>query len=637
MKPEPQRYIFLDAETYYDGEYSLSKMTPVEYILDERFELILMAIKEGVDGKGYIVDGPDFPKWVKDAQPSRELTATVNWNALFDASLVAWRYGYVPGRMLDAMTATRAVLGHTVPNVKLATVAKHLGLPPKGGMVTKMLGVNRQECINRGWWQQECNYALHDNELCAAIWQVVQPQLPWSEQRIQDLVIRAAVQPQLMLDRRRLYNHLTRVRAEKQRLLDACGVDRPDLMSTKKFEALLTSHGVSIEYKQSKSTGKPIPALAKTDDFMQELKDHPTPAVQALAAARLGHKSTQEDTRAVRLLKISMLNWPPASGYCGVNRWMPVPLKYNGAHTERLSGDWGLNEQNMGRGSELRYAHLCGPDEEVIVADLGQIECRLNAWICGQGSLLEAFRNYDAGDKIFDPYNQLGTAIFGRPVNRKLEADKLEGFIGKTGTLGLGFGCGADRFYHMVIELAHLQGLKLGDRWTEDLAKKSVDTYRAAYKQIQNTWYLLGRICDDVWGPNTNRTINFGPVTIGHGMVLGPNGMSMRYGQPRRDMLDDWYYTWGGKRARMYGPKLLENIVQYLARVIVMNASLRLADRGYRFALQSHDELVFVVKKMAVDKAKKIIYEEFVRPPSWAKDLPLAAEVGSGASYGAAK
>ena len=42
--------IFLDFETYYDREYSLKKMTPVEYVLDHRFEAIGCAVKEGIDG-----------------------------------------------------------------------------------------------------------------------------------------------------------------------------------------------------------------------------------------------------------------------------------------------------------------------------------------------------------------------------------------------------------------------------------------------------------------------------------------------------------------------------------------------------------------------------------------------------------
>ena len=76
-----------------------------------------------------------------------------------------------------------------------------------------------------------------------------------------------------------------------------------------------------------------------------------------------------------------------------------------------------------------------------------------------------------------------------------------------------------------------------------------------------------------------------------------------------------------------------------------MNAALRIRDRGlhtfnpadYRFCLQAHDELVFIVKTAHLDSAKKLILEEMTRRPSWGKDAPIDAELGEGASYGEAK
>jgi hypothetical protein len=644
MKPEPNRLIFLDAETFYDSasDYTLKKMTPVEYILDNRFELILMAVKEGVSGKGYVVDGPDFPRWVKDAEPTRALTATVNWNALFDASICGWRYGYVPGRMLDAMTMARAIIGHELPGLSLDAVSKYFKLPPKGDMVQKVDGLHRADIIARGMWEHECAYAMHDNDLCAAIWQILSPKFPWAEQRLQDLVIRCTVEPQLYLDKRRLYDYYTRTRADKDRLLrTAGGIAREELTSAVKFTKLLESKGILVQQKISKTTGKPTPALARTDTFMQSLVHHDDAEIAALAAARLGHKSTLEETRCKRLLQISMLqNWPMI--YTRPCSPMPVPLRYAGAHTHRLSGDWGLNEQNMKRGSELRYSHVVPADHEAIVADLGQIECRINAWICGEVGLLRTFANKG------DPYNELATAIFGRPVFRKKPEDFVEGFIGKTGTLGLGFGCGAERFYGMVLELSYILGIKLGSRWTPALAEKSVQIYRRMHPNIHDTWQRLNNIVASVWyrGSGFEGPYKFGPVTIEYGCILGPNGLEMRYHNPSQEVGGEFFYTYGKVYRdedgnitnvhRMYGAKMLENIVQFLARIVVMNAALRLADRGYRFALQAHDELVFVVHKSDVDKAKKIIHEEMTRPPSWAKDLPLTVGIGVGRSYGEA-
>jgi DNA polymerase I-like protein with 3'-5' exonuclease and polymerase domains len=99
----------------------------------------------------------------------------------------------------------------------------------------------------------------------------------------------------------------------------------------------------------------------------------------------------------------------------------------------------------------------------------------------------------------------------------------------------------------------------------------------------------------------------------------------------------DLWYSYGGKPRKIYGAACLENIVQFLARIVQMNAALRLAQRGLRMVHTVHDELVFIVPKKDVDETKRIVLEEMVRRPSWAPTLPLKAEVGSGLSYGESK
>jgi len=128
--------------------------------------------------------------------------------------------------------------------------------------------------------------------------------------------------------------------------------------------------------------------------------------------------------------------------------------------------------------------------------------------------------------------------------------------------------------------------------------------------------------------------IAWGPVVISKGRVELPNGLFLNYDNPRVDDSGELFYTYGKTAHKIYGAKFLENITQALARIVVMNASLRLADRGYQFVLQGHDELVFIVPTNDVDNAKAIIHTEMVRRPSWARDLPLTADVKSGPSYG---
>src|SRR5208282_3763294 len=104
---------------------------------------------------------------------------------------------------------------------------------------------------------------------------------------------------------------------------------------------VLENLGVVVETKIS-DAGNEIPAVAKSDQFMKDLEEHEDPRVQAVVAARLGVKSTLEEKRCERLLAIARLPWQIAGLPPGT---MPIPLRYAGAHTHRLSGDWKINMQ----------------------------------------------------------------------------------------------------------------------------------------------------------------------------------------------------------------------------------------------------------------------------------------------------
>ena len=70
--------------------------------------------------------------------------------------------------------------------------------------------------------------------------------------------------------------------------------------------------------------------------------------------------------------------------------------------------------------------------------------------------------------------------------------------------------------------------------------------------------------------------------------------------------------------------------------MIIMQAALRIARRGYKFVLQAHDELVFCIPDDRVEEAKTIIMQEMTRPPAWMPELPLAARSRRETPMGAA-
>lgn len=643
--------LYLDYETYYDDEYSLKKLTPPQYIFDRRYETI--GCSAAVDDEApYWVDGPDFPNFIKQFDPAK--TQTVTFNALFDNCILAWKYGFVPARMYCAMRLAAALRGHLLSSVSLSNVAKVLNLGEKGTTILNVKGMRRIEIMNDpGLWRAFQAYANNDNELSRRIFLSLLPEFPTSERRVMDRVLRCAVEPAFHVDIQMLREHLDDLEQQRAEGMIEAGaqttMDAPDrdqkldefartLRSADQFVKILQDRGIDVAYKPSLTDPeRMIPALAKTDEFMSELLEHEDPIIQALAGARLGVRSTIEKSRGEKILAIASLPWPVTVGGN-----MPIPLRYSGAHTHRLSGEWKINVQNMPAGrdktrpSKLRKSLKAPPGHKVLVADLSQIECRIAAWLCGEIDLIDQFANKK------DPYMILAAKIFGMAIetmNKKTH--ELERFIGKSGVLGLGFGCGAAKFFNMVLRSARgmkMDMTKLLAVWNENLAQKSVDTYRQANPNIRNAWGTLDAILDTAWCGAT-APIKWGPggvVEIGHGYVLLPNGMKLQYDvQPKT--ADGWSYRYGKKVHRMYGPKTLENIVQALARIVVMNAALRLWDRGYRFKLQAHDELAFIVRTEDADNAKAIVLEEMRRRPSWAPDLPLDAEANYGDSYGDAK
>jgi len=618
------RTIFLDFETYYSAEYSLRRMTPVEYVLDHRFECIGCAVKEELDGEAYWVDGEDLPLFFADLDPAD--TILVTHNALFDMCIVEWRYDFTPRLMVDTLGIARATLGHKLKSLSLANVAMALELGVKGGTVQKVIGMCAAAIKQAGLYDEYIAYAINDVELCAGIYKkLVKSRLfPTSELVVMDMVLRCGIQPQMRVDQCVLTEHLALVRVNKAQLLSQVSQTREELMSNEKFAIALASLGVDPPRKISLTTGKETWAFAKTDPDFIELENHEDPQVQALVAARLGYKSTLEETRTEKFLSIARLNWLGKD-----QELMPMPLRYSGAHTHRLSGDWGMNVQNMPRGGALRSALIAPPGHVILAADASQIEARIVAWLCDQHDLVKQFEDGE------DVYSTFASKVFKKPVNKK--DNPAERFIGKTAILGLGYGLGWVKFQKTIMMQSAAQ---TGTRivLTDEEAQNVVGTYRSGFAAVPKMWNML----DDHITIMAAKLGDFsiGPCQFRKGYIALPNGLRLNYLD--LDSSDDgWTYTYGGKTKKLYGGSLLENIVQALARIIVMDAGVRLrakfAQYGIQLALQVHDELVYVVPTELANTCKQIALEEMSRRPAWAPSLPLAAEAGWGKTYADAK
>jgi DNA polymerase len=615
--------IYGDFETYWSEDYTLSdkKRTTIDYILDPRWETI---------GCGIAVDN-DAPFWLPRDKVEDFLNAQtepyifISHNALFDASILAYRYGIFPTLSIDTMGMARAILMATLPQgkVRLEVVAEHLKIGRKGKTVLKTKGLHRKDLeANPRLYNEFVAYCKNDTDLCRQIYLKLRKQFPAREHIIMDMIIRTTTHLQLQLNMQHLADHLAVVRAGKQKLLDRIKFTKEDLMSNPKFASALKSLGVEPPTKTSPATGELTWAFARSDEDFMQLLEHDDPDVQALVAARVGYKSTLEETRTQKFINIGNST---IDSYR--ETYIPMPLRYSGAHTHRFSSDWGLGAQNIPvRKSKLLRESIIAPAGHIILAcDAAQIEARLVAWFAKQLDLLKGF------EEGRDVYKEFASILFQTPID---QINKIQRFVGKECILGLGFQLGPAKLYRTLVFKAQDQGLTIDVDLKDTI--KWVDVFRNKNNAIKHYWYYLSNLIPDLADGGRPSQLIRGCCEVKHQEIKLPNGLSLYYHDLK--LAEDgfeWWYTYGGRRKKLFAGKLLENVIQAFDRIIVMDAAVRIYQRtGYRIAHQVHDEIIYVVPESEVDALKAVVLEEMTRRPSWGPDLPLKAEAKIGLNYG---
>lgn len=587
-------------ETYYSQEFSLTKLTTEEYVRDERFQVIGVSIKEN-DGETEWFDAKNNDLVTVFNRYDFSNSFVLAHNSMFDSAILSWVYGVKPLAWLDTLSMARATDGLDAGN-SLAKLAERYNLGVKGTEVLDAKGKRLEDFTSAELFQYG-RYCSNDVELTYKLFNVLAQRFSLSELKLIDLTIKMFSEPILRLDTPILEQHLFNVKARKEKLLDACISDKDTLMSNPKFAELLISLGVEPPMKESPANGRQTFAFAKNDEGFKALAEHPDERVQALVCARLGTKSTLEETRTQRFIDISLRGR------------MPVPLRYYAAHTGRWGGDDKLNLQNLPRKSLLKSS-ITSPRGFILVdADSSQIEARTVAWLAGQNDLVEAFERKE------DVYKIMASSIYNKAVEEITDAER---HVGKSVILGAGYGMGATKF---AIQL------KTFDVEIEEQeAKRIIDVYRATYPRIPELWKEANRSLDAMAQKKTCE-VGCQPQALSltaSGFLL-PSGLYLGYNDLKKE---DDAYSYGSKRGRVkiYGGKVVENLCQALARCIIGEQMLRIAKR-YKVALTVHDAVMAVVPEEERDEAIRYIHECMSWRPSWAKTLPLACEIGAGKSY----
>jgi len=611
----------VDFETAFSSvDYSLSKISTEAYIRDPRFEVIGVGVAEG-DGEPVWHAGDDVGPYLRSLNLHEH--NVLAHHAAFDGAILAWKFGIIPKYYFDTLSMARPITGLTVGG-SLSALAKKFALGEKGDDTKWSNGLWLKD-FTPAQLAQYGRYCCNDVRLTYLLFQILKQWSTPQEMYIIDLMIRLFTDPVLRLDKVVLQQHLASVRATKIRLMSQIDaqVDRATLRSDDKFAKVLEGLGIDPPTKLNKK-GELKWAFAKSDEEFKELQEHPDARVQCLVAARLGIKTTLEETRTEAFIGVAERGT------------LPIMINYYGAHTGRGSGGDKINPQNMTRGGALRRSVLA-PDGHLIVAgDSSQIEARDLAWFAGEFELVSDFR------QGVDTYCKFASDVYDREVTK---ADIDERFLGKTCILGLGYMTGHKKLRKTLA--VGKRPLKID----ELEARRIVNLYRTRFPMIVQLWDLADEALNAMVN---NYERDFGLHLKLHcsqeGIAL-PNGMMLRYPNLRRGRYGITYDSRRGP-VTLYGGKMVENVIQALARIIVFNQMAKmdqwLRERdckahhvvaGHRFKLAHtvHDEIVCVVPEGYVDEAKAKLEEIMSVPPAWASGLPVACEVKSGVSYGHCK
>lgn len=656
-----KRVLTVDFETAWcrASGYTLTEMTTEAYIRDPRFKAWGLCYHEVGDSVGPIwVRGGDIPRWAKSVDWNT--TAMVSHNAIFDVGVLAWRFGVHPCFVFDTLSMARALRGKHGGN-SLAKLAQEFEWPAKGNAVNTTDGI--LDALPFDVELELAQYCKHDVRLGEMALHQFLPGFPKKELRLIDMTIRMFTQPVLVLDKNMMVNAIADEKERREGLLKRLQVDEAALASNDLFAEVLRTLGVEPPTKPKKPTAKNPQrtgvnfAFAKTDVLFQQMLNGDDEDVALACEARLSVKSTQARTRAQRFADIA------GRGA------LPVPLNYYAAHTGRWGGTDGINLQNLKRGSVLRKAIMAPKNYVVCVLDLAQIEARVLAWVAGFSSMLEMFRSGD------DVYAAMAAQMFGVPGLTK-DTHPVLRQSGKSATLGCGYGLGWSSFAAQLLTgflgappvrydmaAAKQLGVTRFDverflEWESNIermnaiphtcteaellvhcvaSKAIVDKYRAAAPEVKSLWDMCQQLLvDSLVGGEVRK---FKCLTFRKGAIELPNGMALQYPNLHMEIdeqgKESWWY--GTKeRKRLYGPKIVENFVQALARIVMTDGMLRI-DKRYPVRGTVHDECLFLALEKEADEALAWGKEQMIMDPDYMPGVPLDASVGWHQRYGMAK
>lgn len=663
---EQLHHLSIDLETY--SEVSIGKAGSYRYILDPSFEILLFAYS--LDGMPVevidVASGQIIPLWLKNALKN-PLYIKHAYNAAFEWFALSKYLGWLPPDQWRDTMLHALYCGYPA---SLDAAGKAMGLPENKKKLTTGKALIRYFCVpckpSNANGNRTRNLPKHDPDKWKLFKEyngqdvVTEMEI---DHRLSAFPVPAFVQKQwetdLQMNARGVAADMELVRGAlvigaivKSRLMTEArqlsGLDNPN--SIRQLAQWLTD-----------ATDSDAEITSVTKETVATMLKQPQPAnVQRMLEIRqeLGKTSTKkydaletciaDDGRVRGLLQFYGAN--------RTGRWagrlvqvqnLPRTYTHPLPPARQLVKDRNIDGLRMMYGSIndtlsqlIRTAFVATPGNVLIDADFSAIEARVISWLAGQEWRLEVFRTHG---KI---YEASASQMFHVPIE-KIKKGNPEYALrqrGKVAELALGYQGGVSAMRRMDV------GHNLDDL-SDDEVKGIVDRWRETNSMIRDLWNIVDSAAITVITNGGAQTIR--PETTDaiitlaceldvitgtrYMTILLPSGRKLyypspeigvnRWGNPSVSYTGQNQTTKRWEKVETYGGKLVENIVQAIARDCLAIAIENLEAQGLHVVFHIHDEVVIDTPAWAdEDTMLETVTKIMTKPIPWAQMLPLNAD-----------
>lgn len=688
--------ITIDFETYWDSKsYTLSKMGPISYVNDKRFEAQLLGVRVN-GGNVAVIETTDIPYVLRALELHKPGRVTIGHNISgFDGLVLAVHYGVYPHTVMDTMVAMRWCGLSRMMNERHATLTAFLknGVKEAGTVISD--GKHWPQDFTPEEREAFKRYCANDVLQCYDNFMDMRNTLTQDVYDACTMTMEMATKPYLRLDAPLLLQYakeqddaVERARADLQRIfsfrdsseflkairsassfsqmLRQLGVEPPMKLSIKKTQTNVERARKEAEQFQAINPERTaeilrgidagdydqyVPALSKNDLEFTALMEHNDQRVAQLVRTRLEHNSSIIRSRTQRFLDLTART---TSMPVMLNLMAAFPSRYTAGNSEGSSD--GLNVQNLNKRKpdQLTLRRAIKPQEgsAVVAGDSSQVEARMLAYQAGEVVLLGHFKSGR------DPYSEQAALIYNIPAAEIKAGYKHDArlntyrSVGKKAVLSAGYGVGKWKFSYTLLQ----EGIHLADDIYKhhELAFTAHAIYRNSNPHIVMFWKTCQFVIEDLEsggsgafaGP-TGATYRYGMEELLPGIgkvpvIRLPTGYPLVYYRLRREAGPHGYeYVYDRPRGRggqltptrIYGGALTENLIQGTAFQMLMWQGVNIRREGFPVICNIHDAWISVVPIAMAEHAKARIEFWMNSVPDWLPDFPVACEVKIGEDF----